>query len=160
MATGQLRLGVPGHWTVTKDADPDCREIYRRHYSRRVYRDGRDPAKFVGPGQYIVLVTPNLDALFVWRRFIDDADDGTGKRQEGINCSVFLNEGPTLSSQLILEAEGFARDKWPQEKRLYTYVNPRKTRHKRDPGRCFRKAGWRPCGFTRGGLVILEKVTD
>ena len=153
MAIGQLRLGAPGHWVRTKDADPDCRDIYRRHYSRRVYKDGRDPAKFVGPGEYIVLVTPNLDALFVWRKFIDDAIP----KQKGVNCSVFRNEGPTLSSKLILEAEGFAWEKWKGE-RLYTYVDPKKTRRKRDPGRCFRKAGWKPCGTTRGGLVILEKT--
>jgi hypothetical protein len=29
-------------------------------------------------------------------------------------------------------------------------------RAKRDPGRCFLKAGWRRVGTTRGGLVVLR----
>jgi len=156
--SGQLRLYLGDLWSVARDADRDCRALYRRHYSARVYKDGRDPAKFVGPGEHIVLVTPPLDALFVWRKFIDDADDGSGKPQTGINCAVFRNEGGTLSSELILAAEPYARKRWPKEDRLYTYVNVKKTRPKRDPGRCFRKAGWRPAGWTKGGLLILEKV--
>lgn len=156
--SGQLRLAMPGSpWTVARDGDADCRAIFHRHYSHRPYADGRDPKLFVGPGGKLVLVTPDLRALFVWRRFLDDAKDGTGLRQSGVNCAVFRNEGGGLSSDLILAAEPFAWDRWPSERRLYTYVDPRKTRHKRDPGRCFRRAGWSPCGETRGGLVILEK---
>ena len=150
---GQLRLGSPGQWVQTKDADPDARALYHRHYSRRVYRDGRQPAKFVGPGSYVALILPELNALFVWRKFIDDAIP----KQEGINCAVFRNESERLSSELILEAEQFAWKKWPTESRLYTYVNAKKVRRKRDPGRCFRKAGWKVAGSTRGGLLILEK---
>lgn len=154
MTTGQLRLGPPGQWVQTKDADPDGRALYHRHYSRRVYKDGRQPAKFVGPGSYVVLILPELDALFVWRKFIDDAIP----KQVGINCAVFRNEGRRLSSDLILEAEPFALAKWPDDRRLYTYINTQKVRRKRDPGRCFRKAGWTPAGWTRGGLLILDKV--
>jgi len=157
-ATKQLRLGIEGGiWTVSRDGDADCRAIFDRHYSRRRYADGRSPALFVGPGGKLVLVTPNLGAMFVWRKFIDDADDGSGQRQEGINCAVFRREGGPRASDMILAAEPFAWDKWPDESRLYTYVDANKTRHKRDPGRCFRRAGWRECGRTKGGLVILEK---
>lgn len=149
----QLRLQIPGSsWVETKDADPDARALQRRHYSRRVYADGRDPKKFVGPGENIVLITPECDALFVWRKFIDDAIPP----QTGVNCAIFRNESSMLSSALILEAEVFAGNKWPGE-RLYTYVNASKVRRKRDPGRCFLRAGWRRCGTTKGGLVILEK---
>jgi hypothetical protein len=35
-------------------------------------------------------------------------------------------------------------------------VDTKKTRHKRDPGRCFLKAGWRYFGWSKGGLRILE----
>ena len=31
-----------------------------------------------------------------------------------------------------------------------------KTRKKRDPGRCYRKAGLIPVGYTKGGLVALQ----
>ena len=101
----------------------------------------------------MVLLTPRADALFVWRKFIDDAIP----RQTGVNCAVFRNEGPQLSSFLILEAMVLAWERWPGE-RLYTYINPKKVRRKRDPGRCFLRAGWKPCGQTMGGLLILDVV--
>lgn len=151
---GQLRIDLGSSpWTVARDADPDCREIQRRHYSRRIYRDGRDPKKFVGPGEHVVLITPDLDALFVWRKFKDDAIP----KQAGVNCSIFRNEGPRLSSTLILEAEIFACRRWPKGDRFYTYVNADRIRST-NPGYCFIKAGWVKCGTTKGGLVILEKV--
>jgi hypothetical protein len=150
----QLRLASPEVvWVQARDADPDARRLYHRHYSRRVYADGRNPKKFVGPGEHIVLLTPECDAVFVWRKFLDDAQP----KQLGVNCAIFRNEGPTLASRLILAAELFAHERWPGE-RLYTYVNADKVRHKRDPGRCFLRAGWRYCGKTKGGLVILEKL--
>lgn len=95
----------------------------------------------------MVLMTERCDALFVWRRFI--SDDG----QEGVNCAVFRNEGPLLSSELIREADALARDRWPGE-RHYTYVDPGAVRST-NPGYCFLRAGWHRCGVTKGGLAIL-----
>lgn len=99
----------------------------------------------------MVLLTPDASALFVWRKFIDDAIP----KQTGVNCAVFRNEGSQTSSFLIREAMGLAQHRWPDE-RVYTYVNPTMVRHKRDPGRCFIKAGWKPCGQTGKGLLIFE----
>lgn len=156
--TGQLRLALgASKWTRSRDGDADCIAMYERHYSCREYKDGRPRLAFVGPGQKLVLVTPALDALFVWRKFIDKSG------QVGVNCAVFRNEGLELSSALILEAEAFAWDKWPRETRLYTYVDERKTAGRRSRrkggGACFVAAGWRPCGRTkRNDLLILEKM--
>ena len=61
------------HWIVGQDAEPELRALYNRHYSARVYKDGRQPKQFVGPGQHIVLTLPGRSALFVWRKFINDA---------------------------------------------------------------------------------------
>ena len=153
----QLRMSTSASpWEIARDADPTATALYLRHYSAR-RKDLRRGAKFVGPGSYIVLLTPEGDALFVWRRFRDALDDGTGRAQEGISCACFRNEGSQLSSELVLAAEPFAWAKWPEESRLYTLVNAKKVRPKRDPGRCFRKAGWNTCGWSRGGLLILEK---
>lgn len=153
---GQLRLHLEaGHWQRSRDGDADCRAIFDRHYSRQRYADGRDPLLFVGPGSKLVLVLPNLDGLFVWRKFRDDSG------QQGINCAIFRNESAVLSSALILEAEAFAWRKWPSDTRLYTYVDRKKTKPKRDPGYCFIQAGWRPCGLTKWNkLVILEKFRE
>lgn len=153
-APRQLRIDFGEPWVRSKDGDLDCLAIYQRHYSRRGYKDGRDPILFCGPGEKLVLVAPDLSALFVWRKFKDDAIPP----QTGVNCAVFRNEGERLSSELILAAEVYARERWPRESRYYTYVNAKKVRAKRDPGRCFRRAGWRPCGTTKGGLLILEKT--
>ena len=144
----QLSL-LPGPWVEVKDGDDTAREIFDQHYSRRRYRDGRRPLLFVGPGEKMVLVTPDARALFVWRKFRSLND------QDGVNCAVFRNEGAGRSSELIRTACELAWTRWPGE-RLYTYVNPRKVRRKRDPGRCFLRAGWRYCGETQGGLLILE----
>lgn len=142
-----------GFWQQIRDGDSTARRMYERHYSSRRYRDGRRPRKFVGPGEYIALSTSDRHALLVWRRFRDASG------QHGVNCAVFRNEAPELyqSSELILGAELIAWRRWPMA-RLYTYVNPRRVRRKRDPGRCFRRAGWRVCGETKSGLLILEKL--
>jgi hypothetical protein len=137
-----------GVWVEVKDGDASAREIFRRHYSYRPYKDGRNPALFVGPGEKMVLLTPNADALFVWRKF--KSADG----QEGVNCSVFRNESNQLASELIREAEKLAWERW----RLFTYVNGRKVKS-RNPGYCFVRAGWRKCGVTKHNkLLILEKL--
>ena len=57
-------------WVQIRDGDPEARALFDRHYSRRHYKDGRKPKKFIGPGEYICLVTASYDALFVWRKFI------------------------------------------------------------------------------------------
>ncbi len=139
------------NWEMIKDGDALARSIFKRHYSYRAYKDGRQPKLFCGPGQKMVLITHNGDALFVWRKFI--SDDG----QEGVNCAVFRNESRIQSSQLILEAEKIARKRWPGE-RLFTYVNAKKVKST-NPGYCFKAAGWSVCGRTKSkGLVILEKL--
>ena len=145
-------------WCIVRDADPRAYELMKRHYSFNSYRDGRrqDPSNhnrkhFVGPGEKMVLLTPQCDALFVWRRFIDDSG------QTGVNCAVFHNESATLASTLILEAEQLAWERWPGI-RLYTYVDATAIRST-NPGFCFQIAGWHKCGHTKArGLLILEKI--
>ena len=137
------------HWIVGQDAEPELRAMYERHYSCHKYADGRRPKKFVGPGEHIVLTTPKRNALFVWRMFIDKSG------QKGVNCAVFRNESPVLSSDLIREADAIADFCWPGQ-RHYTYVRASAVAS-RNPGYCFLCAGWNRCGFTKGGLLILER---
>jgi len=132
-----------------RDGDPALRALYDRHYSRRVYADARQPALCVGPGSKLVLHTPACDAICIWRLF------RSMDRQSGVNCAAFRNEGPHLSSTLIRSAVQIAWERWPHENRLYTYVDPRKVRST-NPGYCFRCAGWRTCGRSKGGLVVLD----
>lgn len=139
----------PRHWWLTKDGDAACLALYERHYSAYQYKDGRVRKLFVGPGQKIVLRTEPGDAMFVWRKFIDRSG------QRGINCAVFRNEGSLLSSELVRQADAVADFCWPGE-RHYTYVSAKSVRS-RNPGFCFLAAGWRRCGYTQGGLLILER---
>lgn len=137
-------------WIETKDGDPRAREIADRHYSRNPRKIGH--SRFVGPGERIVLVTQNYDALFVWRKCKYRQDD-----QQGIECSLFRNESRVLSSELIKEAVWIAERKWPGE-RFFTYVCDTKVRSK-NPGFCYLSAGWQKCGRNKNGkLTILEKV--
>lgn len=139
-------------WWLTKDGDLDCVELYERHYSCYRYADGRarHNGLFVGPGEKVVLRTERADALFVWRVFIDDSG------QSGVNCAVFRNESSHRSSHLIRQADQIADVLWP-DRRHYTYVDPAKVAST-NPGFCFIAAGWRRCGRTKGGLVILERA--
>ena len=147
------------HWWLTKDGDVDCLRMYERHYSAYHYADGRHRVLFCGPGEKVVLRTEHADAFFVWRRFIDDCIDvRTGARQDGINCAAFRNKGRILSSELIQQADTIADCLWPN-RRHYTYVNPSRLTSA-NPGYCFIRAGWRRCGRTNGGLMVLERVSD
>lgn len=141
-------------WQEMKDGDPSCRAIFDRHYSRYFYADGRKPKLFVGPGEKIVLMTADGQALCVWRKFI------SMDKQEGVNCAIYRNEGPGKASELLRDAMTWAHRRWPGQ-RLYTYVDPRKVKPTIERSRpvwgwCFYKAGWSFAGLTGRGLHILE----
>lgn len=139
-----------GHWQEYRDGNAQALELYGRHYSARQYADGRRRELFMGPGEKTVLLSAAGDALFGWRKFKDDSG------QIGVNCSVFRNEGPLLSSDLICEAMAIAWQRWPGE-RLYTYVDAEQVESS-NPGYCFIKAGWTKAGTTKGGLQVLEAL--
>ena len=143
------------HWYAISDQDPVAMSIYRRHYSRHAYQDGR---RHVGgvmpPGQHKFYMTCDGTAIFGWLRNVVERYDG----QTGVLCSVFRNEGyaHARSSELIEEACEYAWQKWPGE-RLWTYVDPTKVTS-RNPGYCFLMAGFRRCGTSKKGLLIFERL--
>lgn len=145
-------------WRYVPDGYLPAMEMFKRHYSYHQYKDNRraDTSNrnrnlFCGPGEKHPMMTPANDALFVWRKFIDDSG------QTGVNCAVFRNESSYLASWLIEQACSVAWSRWPGE-RLYTTVNPKKIRST-NPGYCYLMAGWRPCGYTKvKQLLILEKL--
>ena len=146
----------PGqHWYAVDRADPRLYALYKRHYSAEKNAAYRRPGNTncVGPGVPLCLLTTAGDAAFIWLWNTAERLDG----QTGVGCTLFRNESPTLSSALILEAERLAWSRWPGA-RLFTYVDARKVRRKRDPGRCFLRAGWRHCGTSGRGLLLFEKL--
>lgn len=67
-----------------------------------------------------------------------------------------------ISSELIREALSATRWKYgsPPPLGLVTFVDRDKTRRKRDPGRCFLRAGGKVVGETKGGLVAIQFTPD
>lgn len=145
-------------WIEVKDGNDTVRAIFDRHYSRYVYKDGRKPKLFLGPGEKMVLLHARADAICAWRRFI------SGDGQEGVNCAIYRNESEDLASRLLRQAMDLAWARWPGE-RFYTYVDPAGvppvTRASRPTwGHCFYQAGWRYCGLTSKRLHILECLPE
>jgi hypothetical protein len=140
-----MTLVVPSLWTElsaiwmpTTRSDPAVRALRDRHYSTK-----RPGGRTAGPpGEVVLLRTP--DGLAAWISHYPRADlalDGL----DAWRCTLFRNEGPRLSSDLIREAmndtELLRSDIRPRDGWL-TYVEPRKLRST-NPGYCFLAAGWR-----------------
>jgi hypothetical protein len=143
-------------WRLSHRFDPSALGLADRHYNRQKIGS----PQFVPPGRNLVLLTEANDALWVtswpFAEYTRHAWAGAWV------CSCFRNEGDRLSSELIRHA--VAHTIWrfgpaPAEG-FVTFVDASKTRRKRDPGRCYRRAGWSPAGYTKGGLVALTLAVD
>ena len=133
---------------VTNHFDQECRVLADRHYSRRT----PGAKQFCYSGRKLVLRNAEASVLFVWM-FPDPTMRMDG--QTGYNCAIFRNESPRLSSEIILEAERMAFEKWGLN-RMYTYIDPAKIKS-RNPGYCFKAAGWRFVRVTPSGKHLLVK---
>lgn len=135
--------------TRTWAADPEMAALADRHYSRQSPAHGQ----FCGPGRKLVLRDAGGLVLFAWLwELAGFRLDG----QSGYNCAIFRNEGPRLSSEIILEAELLAVKQWGPG-RGFTYVDAEKVRSS-NPGFCFLAAGWSREGVSsRRGRVLLVK---
>lgn len=119
-----------------------------RHYSRRTV----GARQFLYSGRKLVLRDALGEVLWAWI-YPDPAMRMDG--QTGYNCAIFRNESSRRSSDIILEAERFAIEKWGVG-RGYTYVDPGKIKS-RNPGYCYKVAGWKQMGFSKSGQVLLVK---
>lgn len=114
------------------------------------------------PGRCVVLLTREADALWVtswpYAEYVRHAWAGAWE------CSTFRNEGPVRSSSLIREAVAVTRHVYgePPELGMITFVDPTKVRTgrasmpERALGKCYRKAGFRAVGETKGGLLAFQ----
>jgi hypothetical protein len=144
------------YWRLSHRADNAALPLANRHYSRQKPETGQ----FVAPGRCVVLTGLEADALWVslWQRpeFIDHA------WKNAWVCSLFRNESAELSSEMIRQAVAATRFGWPAvpSQGMVTFVDPGKVRRKRDPGRCFVRAGFVPCGSTKGGLLAFQMTPE
>lgn len=110
------------------------------------------------PGRCVVLLTPTAEALWVtswpYAEYVRHAWGGAW-----VN-SCFRREAGPLSSELIAAAVAATRAIWdPPPLGIVSFVDASQTRRKRDPGRCYRKAGWRHIGFTKErGLWVYQQL--
>jgi hypothetical protein len=144
------------HWRTSHRFDAAALPLADRHYNRRKIGS----PQFVPPGRCLVLLTEQADALWVtswpFAEYVRHAWPGAW-----VN-SLFRNEGAALSSELIREAVAVTRWRYgtPPTLGMVTFVDPSKVRHKRDFGRCYRRAGFHHVGETAGGLVALQLLPD
>jgi len=143
-----------------------------RHYSRRTV----GARQFMYSGRKLVLRNAEGTILFGW---IWAEDDKRSDGQTGYNCVIFRNESSRKASDILLEAERLAFEKWGPN-RLYSYIDPSKTtiitalrnypkwgirKGERIVGFSYRKAGWKPVLHKNGkpheskaGLHLFVKL--
>ena len=95
------------------------------------------------PGQKIVLMGEDGKALWGSHRPAPWAEAKRMDGFEGHSCFIFRNDGGPQSSGIIRQAVAITAIEWNNAP-FITYVAIEKIRRKRDPGRCFIKAGFRP----------------
>lgn len=158
-------------WELSHRADADVVPIADRHYNRQSI----GVPQFVPPGRCVVLkhiLSPvavqefpptifyDIDAFWVtswpFPEYVKHRWPGAWV------CSAFRNESKILSSSMIREAIAATRAVFgpPPKLGMVTFVDASKVKRKRDPGRCFRRAGFQPCGKTEGGLIALQLLPD
>lgn len=147
---------MSAHWRVSHRFDARALPLADRHYNRQTVGS----PQFVPPGRCLVLLTGKADALWVtsWPLAAFTKHEWAGA---WVN-SLFRNESSVLASELIREAVARTRGRWPKVPALgmVTFVDADRVRHKRDPGRCYRKAGFRRVGETKGGLLAFQLLPD
>jgi hypothetical protein len=142
-------------WKVSARFNPAAARLADRHYSRRKPGSPR----FMPPGQTLILLTPDADAVFGWWRPHPRSGIRAMNNLDGWTCTIFRNEGQRLSSILIIEAEVellLRHDVGPDG--LLTYVFDARVRSV-NPGACFRHAGWLRAGRSADGRkTLLQKL--
>jgi len=143
-------------WHLSHKYDKRALPLADRHYNRRKVGS----PQFVPPGRSLVLLTESADALWTtsWPIAEYVRHDWAGA---WVN-SLFRNESPALASDLIRQAIAATRARWPEVPALgmVSFVDERKVRHKRDPGRCYRKAGFKLVGRTRKDKLLVFQMLE
>lgn len=145
------------NWILSHRSDTPARLIADRHYNRQKVGS----PQFVPPGRCLVLLSDRVDAFWVtswpFAEYVKHAWAGAWI------CSAFRNEGPYLASELITQAVAATLWKFggPPALGMVTFVNLKKVRPtvvrgKKTWGWCYRKAGFKECGWTKGGLLALQ----
>ena len=142
-------------WRVIGKFNPIAAKLADLHYSRRKIGS----PQFMPPGQTLILLSEDEQAIFGWWRPHPDAGLKAMNGRDGWTCTIFRNVGGRLSSQLILAAEDILlarHDVGPDG--LMTYVWDAKVRSV-NPGYCFKRAGYRAIGRSADNRKTLLQKT-
>jgi hypothetical protein len=145
-------------WSLSHRADPNARALADRHYNRQKIGS----PQFVPPGRCLVLYARTSTGQAFWITSWPFAEYVKHEWAGAWVCSAFRNEAAALSSELITEALAASKAYFgaPPPLGMITFVDSGKVRRKRDFGRCYRKAGFKPAGFTKGGLHALQILPE
>jgi hypothetical protein len=159
-----VRLKFSEALIITNHFDPEMAMLADRHYSRRTV----GARQFLYSGRKLVIRDAPGDVLFGWL-YPDESMRMDG--QKGYICAIFRNESIRKASEIILECERLAFEKWGPN-RLYTYIDPAKTKvivssfdrplwgirkGDRIVGYCYRRAGWKPLVWKNGKQRMSQK---
>jgi len=145
-------------WHLSHCGDRRALPLADRHYNRQKV----GAPQFVPPGRCLVLLTENADAVWTtswpFPQYVRHAWAGAM-----VNSLFRYERDPDatdapMASVLIVAACRATRAHWPDlpDLGIVSFVDSAKTRRKRDPGRCYRRAGWTHVGFTAGGLLAFQ----
>lgn len=138
-------------WHRSDRFDRRALPLADRHYNRRKVGS----PQFVPPGRCLVLLTEDAGALWVtsypFAEYVRHAWAGA------LVNALFRRESGPLASDLIVAACAATVAEWPlPDLGMVTFVDPGKVRPKRDPGRCYLRAGFTHVGWTKGGLKAFQ----
>lgn len=162
----QLRIPWPTAselWTLADSQDPLCTELADGHYSRQT----PGSARYMGPGQTLALHHRGSVGSAVWGVLLNLDPVGALRWRN----TIFRNTSSTISSVLIAAATFVTYQEWIArydalpDVPLTTEVDIEATKRRRskhkEPGVCYREAGWRevrrtPREHGRSAKVVLE----
>lgn len=141
-------------WRLGHRFSPEAAQLADRHYNRQTIGS----PQFCPPGSPLVLLTEPADA--VWVSLVQKHSDHLWPG--AVTNTLFRREptSPYLASDLIRAAVAATRS-WlgeVPEAGLITFVDATAVRHKRDPGRCYLKAGFVKVGVSRARGRLVFKL--
>lgn len=143
-------------WIRSHRADPEVVPLADRHYNRQKVGS----PQFAPPGRCLVLKTLELDAFWItswpFAEYVKHAWAGAWV------CSAFRNESNRKASELITEAVAATLHEYgpAPDLGMITFVDTRKVKRTRKPGYTFARAGFRHCGWTKGGLYAMQLLPE
>jgi len=148
-------LFASSRWKVSHRADPIAVALADRHYNRQHVGSPSSSRRVVTSASSRPKAMPSGRPHGRSRSTSSTPGPDRGSTRSS------ATKAPTLSSELILEAIAATRWTWtPPDLGIITFVDAGKVRRKRDPGRCYRRAGFDHVGYTKGGLLVFGMLPD